>query len=76
MPRPFNLDDIDLDAYDEGEAYYAIGRNVDPDGNVHYFHGPVPPRGERRPGPDRENPFGHGHFDGWHRGVDAGGRRG
>jgi hypothetical protein len=46
MPRPFNLDDIDLDAYDEGEAYYAIGRNVDPDGNVHYFHGPVPPRGE------------------------------
>jgi hypothetical protein len=28
MPSPFKLDDIDLDAYDEGEAYYAIGRNV------------------------------------------------
>ncbi|KAF2822100.1 hypothetical protein CC86DRAFT_410485 [Ophiobolus disseminans] len=65
-----------LDNYADDDYVYAIQRHVHPDGRVEYSEGPVSPPRRRSPEPNRENPYGHGHRDGWHRGFGEGGRRG
>lgn len=64
-----------LDDYDDNDPVYTIGRHVHSDGRVEYSSGDVdPPSG--RPEPDRENPYSHGQWDGFHQGFGMGGMRG
>lgn len=65
----------DLDDYDDNDRVYAIRRVVHSDGRVEYDEGPVAPRSPRRPEPDRDNPYGQGHWQGWNQGFDAGAMR-
>jgi hypothetical protein len=61
-----------LDEYDDEDPVYAIVKYTHSDGRIEYHERAVTPPGQESE-PDRENPFGHGHWDGFRDGLEEGG---